>query len=334
MIVKTLSVLRALAVCAATAAAWACGGSSSSSGPPTLTLGKAASASGDAQTDTVLGTLPNPLRVVATLGTSSQPGDMVTWAALGAGATVNPLTSVTDASGLATTTWTLGHTAGGQTATATLSGATGSPVTFTATATPGAATQITQPSGDGQQGMIGTMLAQPLAVTVADRSGNGVAGTAIAWAVVSGSASVNPTNAISNASGIAQTTVTLGATAGPISITATKVALAGSPQSFTATAQPIPTTAAVSVGPGIIFTSQRNLSQNAAVDTIAVGGKVTWTWAAGSIGHSVRSTGSPSFTSSMTQTSGIFPFTFTVAGSYTYDCAVHGGAMSGVIVVR
>src|SRR5689334_23936198 len=41
----------------------ACGGGSS--GPPALTLQKATTASGDGQTDSVLSTLPNPLRVRA-----------------------------------------------------------------------------------------------------------------------------------------------------------------------------------------------------------------------------------------------------------------------------
>ena len=117
---------------------------------------------------------------------------------------------MTDANGVATATWKLGHVAGTQTATATRGGATGSPVTFSATATPGAATQLTQPTGDGQAWMIGTVLPKPLTITVADQYGNGVPNLAIAWQVTSGSATVTPANATSNTSGLAQTTVTLG----------------------------------------------------------------------------------------------------------------------------
>ena len=309
-------------------------GSSSSSGPPSLTVAKAASASGDNQTDTVSSTLPNPLRVIVNLGTTPKSGETVTWAASGVGASVNPLTSVTDATGIATTTWTLGHTAGAQTATATLAGATGSPLTFSATATPGAATQLINPTGDGQHGMIDVTLANPLTITVADQYGNGVAGLAVAWQVTGGTGSVSPTTATSGASGVAQTMLTLGGTPGPVTITATNAALSGSPQTFHATAQPIPMAAGVTVGPNIAFTSTRNNSQNPAVDTIAVGGTVTWTWAANSIAHSVESTGSPSFTSSATQTSGSYAFTFTTSGSYHYDCIVHGAGMTGIIVVR
>ena len=54
----------------------------------------------------------NPLRVLVTLSGAPQQGVSVTWAAAGTGAAVTPPTSVTDATGIATTTWTLGQTAG------------------------------------------------------------------------------------------------------------------------------------------------------------------------------------------------------------------------------
>lgn len=94
-----------------------------------------------------------------------------------------------------------------------------------------------------------------------------------------------------------------------------------------------PTAVAVNVG-DFFFRSVRNNTQNAAIDTVAVGGTVTWTWS-GSAPHSVASLGPPSFTSSTIKTgSGTYAFTFTAAGSYTYDCIIHGGSMSGTIVVR
>jgi len=322
-----------LVVTAIAGVSLACGGSSSGPPAPTLTIAKTSTTSGDGQTDTVLSTLANPIRVVVTLGTP-QVGTTVTWATAGPGASVTPLQSITDANGIATTKWKLGHVSGAQTATASLSSATGSPVTFAATATPGVRTQMIQPAGDGQAWMIGTVLPQPLAVTVADQYGNGVAGTAVAWQVTSGSASVNPTNPTSNASGVAQTSLTLGNTPGPITITATNALLSGSPQSFSATAQAIPTTAAVTVGPGIQFKSNRNSSTDPATDTIAAGGSVTWTWAANSIGHSVRSTGTSTFPSSVVMTTGTYAVTFNSAGTYTYNCSVHGSSMAGTIVVR
>jgi hypothetical protein len=96
-----------------------------------------------------------------------------------------------------------------------------------------------------------------------------------------------------------------------------------------------PATAAVTVG-DIFFQSGHNGSRNTAVDTVAVNGTVTWTWATTeSLPHSVQSVGSPSFTSSAIQTGSgqEYSFTFTAAGTYQYDCAVHGQMMTGTIVV-
>ena len=90
----------------------------------------------------------------------------------------------------------------------------------------------------------------------------------------------------------------------------------------------------VTAGPGIQFVSAHNGTSDAAVDTIAVGATVTWSWT-GSLPHSVRSVGSPGFASSGTMTgSGMYAVTFSAPGAYQYDCAVHGQLMTGTIVVR
>ena len=99
---------------------------------------------------------------------------------------------------------------------------------------------------------------------------------------------------------------------------------------------PAPLTAAVTVG-NIFFKSAHNGSTNLAVDTIAVGGTVTWTWTnSGTTPHSVQSVGSPSFTSSdvLTGDGKTYQAQFSSPGTYQYDCAVHGTMMSGKIVVR
>ena len=96
-----------------------------------------------------------------------------------------------------------------------------------------------------------------------------------------------------------------------------------------------PATAAVTVG-DIFFKSDLNGSSNPAVDTVAVNGTVTWTWATSeALPHSVESVGSPSFTSSgiLTGSGSSYSFTFTAPGTYQYDCAVHGQMMTGTIVV-
>ena len=91
----------------------------------------------------------------------------------------------------------------------------------------------------------------------------------------------------------------------------------------------------VTVG-NILFRSVRNGSQNPAVDTIAAGDSITWAWnAAGS--HSIQSTGTPDiFRNSvvMSEANDTYTVTFRNPGTYTYQCAVHGAAMTGRIVVR
>ena len=92
----------------------------------------------------------------------------------------------------------------------------------------------------------------------------------------------------------------------------------------------------IAVG-NILFRSAHNGTQNPAIDTVAVGSTVTWTWTAtGAVAHSVQSQGAPNFPSSAIQTGDgmTYSFTFTTPGTYQYDCAVHGAAMSGRIVVQ
>jgi plastocyanin len=96
-----------------------------------------------------------------------------------------------------------------------------------------------------------------------------------------------------------------------------------------------PSTAQVTVG-NDFFRSGANGTQNPAVDTINAGGTVTWTWgAAGS--HTIQSTGLPGiFRNSvvMSHAGDSYAVTFFHPGTYDYDCAIHGAAMTGRIVVR
>jgi plastocyanin len=97
-----------------------------------------------------------------------------------------------------------------------------------------------------------------------------------------------------------------------------------------------PPMAAVSVGNNV-FKSGHNGSANPAVDSIAAGGTVTWTWTnAGGVLHSIQSLGSPIFRNSQVKSGdgSTYQVVFRRAGSYQYDCAIHGAAMTGTIVVR
>lgn len=311
------------------------GGADAGMPPSTTAIAKASGNSGDAQSGTVGQPLADPLRVVVTQGGAPSSGATVTWSTTVPGASL-AASSTTDANGVASDAWTLGNTAGSQTAQAALSGAAGSPVIFTATAAPGPATTLAEAGGNNQSAEINTQLASAVQAKASDQFGNGVPGVSVEWTATGGTVSA-PT-AVSNAAGISAVNVTAGPDPGPIVITAAATGLAGSPLTFDATAvpsAPIPTEAAVTVG-NIFFRSDRN-NTDPAVDTVAVGGTVTWTWVqTGLEPHSVRSTGSPSFASSeiLTGNGQTYAFTFSTAGTYQYDCAVHGSQMTGRVVVR
>ncbi len=216
-----------------------CGGGDSNPNPSPLVLARAPTSSGDQQTGPVSNALPNDLRVLVTRDGDPEPGATVTWST--SDGSLNPTSGPTDATGIAASTWVLGPNAGAQSAQAAVQGATGSPVTFTATGTSG-----------------------------------------------------------------------------------------GPPP------PPPPNAASVTVG-DIFFESDRNGTSNPAVDTVAVNGTVTWTWVAtGATAHSVQSTGTTNFTSSnvLTGDGSSYHVQFTTAGTYTYNCSVHGNFMNGRIVVR
>ena len=87
----------------------------------------------------------------------------------------------------------------------------------------------------------------------------------------------------------------------------------------------------------VVVVSAHNGTANPAVDTVAVGATVTWTWTNNQgVSHSVHSQGSTPFASSpiMGGDGQTYAVTFTAPGTYQYDCAVHGTAMTGTIVVR
>jgi plastocyanin len=298
--------------------------------------------SGDAQTGTVGQVLPLPLQVVVTTAGTPTPGITVNWSTTAGEGTLSPTSSVTDAAGVATSTWTLGTTAGAQTATATVTGATGSPVTFSASAVSGAAVALEDGGNNGQTGEVNTALTQPLVAIVTDGFGNAVAGVDVNWEATG--ATLSAATDVTDAAGVSAVTVTLGGTAGLVTITASSEGLEGSPVTFTAVATeatPSPATAAVTVQDNS-FISVRNSTAAPAVDTVEVGGTVTWTWApTASSPHNITSAGSASFTGRGTVTPPPVPdpyaVSFSAAGTYNYYCSIHGSpttGMRGRIVVR
>src|SRR5687768_4865578 len=145
----------------------ACGGDGGGDGgpDPVLTAEKW-TPSGDLQVDTVGQVLPKVLRVKVTQDGTPVPGIVVSFG--GSGSFGTPV-DTTDNLGIATSTWTLSIAAGAQAATATVVGAVGSPLTYTATGVPDVPAAFTIVSGDDQTAQVGTLYMQPLVVKVADQ---------------------------------------------------------------------------------------------------------------------------------------------------------------------
>jgi plastocyanin len=242
---------------------------------------------------------------------------------------------MTDASGLATGTWTLGHTAGAQAANATVSGASGSPVAFSATGTAGPATAMAIHAGNNQTGAAGSSFATPLQVSITDQFGNGVAGVTVTWAVAAGGGSVTPTSSVSNSQGVASTTQTLPAVAGTVTVTATAAGLTGSPATFTSTS-------AQNAGGSTVMVVN-NQFQPASLP-VAAGTTVSFVWGTGSIGHNIVPEPPATIPTDPTVVSAphTYTVTFNTPGTYRYYCSQHGAAgtggiptgMSGSIVVQ
>ena len=122
------------------------------------------SASGNSQSAEVGQVLANPVEVVV----KDKDGKVFSGTTVSFAVTegsVSPTTAKTDASGKAKTSWTLGPTEGTQSLIVTAFKAdgttklTGSPITFTATATQKKATSIELVSGEDQTADAGTVLA-------------------------------------------------------------------------------------------------------------------------------------------------------------------------------
>ena len=165
--------------------------------------------SGGGQAASVGTELADPLivRVIDGFGNGVE-GVTVSWSA--DEGSVSPTESVTGQDGRASTSWTLGSTAGSQSASASGSDLSGSPVGFTATARAGGADRLLRVSGDDQSARPGTALGNPLLVRLLDKDGNGVPNRAVSWVVATGGGSVQPGTSTTDDEGRASTEWTLG----------------------------------------------------------------------------------------------------------------------------
>ncbi|MES2179976.1 MAG: CotH kinase family protein [Gemmatimonadota bacterium] len=83
------------------------------------------------------------------------------------------------------------------------------------------AASLTVKGGDSQTGAVNSALANTLTVKALSSSNVPVAGAEVNFVVMAGAATVAPATALTDASGLASTKVTLGTTAGPVQVNAT-----------------------------------------------------------------------------------------------------------------
>jgi alpha-tubulin suppressor-like RCC1 family protein len=191
--------------------------------------------SGNGQTGAIGAALPQQL-VVRVEDQRGDPiaGAVINWQVTSGTGLVSPRSDTTNADGFARTTFRLGSSIGVQTVSATLAGL--SPVSFTANATAAPASKLTATGGDAQTGDVGRRLATDLSVLVTDAFDNPKAGIPVSFTVITGGGSVSAATVVSNASGVAKVSWTLGTTSGVQSVLAGSGAIA--PLTFTATANP------------------------------------------------------------------------------------------------
>lgn len=172
---------------------------------------------GNNQTGYVSTTLPGSLTATATDNGSPVPGLQVTFSDGGAGGTLGTPTAVTDANGLASTTYTLPSSAKAVTVSASSAGY--STATFVETALANVQA-LTATSGNNQSGNVGTTLPVSLTVT-ATSNGNPVSGLSVTFSDGGAGGAFGAPVVTTGSNGTASTTYTLPSAAATITISAT-----------------------------------------------------------------------------------------------------------------
>src|ERR1019366_7903135 len=293
--------------------------------------------SGNSQLGPVSQALPLPVTVKVTdNGGLAVIGATVTFSVRQGGGSVSTATTVSGATGVASTVWTMGPQMGPQQLIAFLNGTIVLDSTvFTATATGaggggGGVTpaQIVLVSGNGQSGNVGAQLGANVVVKVVDASGVPVSGTTITWAVAAGNAggSVSPISSLTDGSGQASTIWLLGSKIGLQTLTAKSVTVPADTLQLIATAN-LGSSGAVLIssgnnqtGPtGSLLPSRllaKVVDQN---NNAVVSARVTWTIATG--GGSLTQTAGSGITNALGVDSASWTLGFTV-GTQTVTAAV------------
>jgi plastocyanin len=186
-------------------------------------------------------------------------------------------------------------------------------------------------SGDLQTGLVGTALPNALRVMVT-RDGEPASGVGVTWAT--GSGTVTPSNAETDADGLSTTTWTLGDTPGTVTATASVTSATGSPVTFTATA--IEGGGENEITVQVLSDAPRFEPEDIIV---AVGTTVRWVWGTGAVGHNVVPDNgtTPASSGALASAPHSYSYTFNDVGTFHYHCQAHGNVggvgMSGTVSV-
>lgn len=224
----------------------ACGGGSGGDAPPGVVTDKVVAAvsisDGDNQTATVGTSLPSPLvALVKNQAGQPIPGQVVNFVVTQGGGALFAATVTTDENGFATEVWTLGPTSGVNKVEVRANDASGVPVvraTFTANAVAGAPQSAGFTNSPSQSSIQLQPYASPIRVVVRDANGNLVPGISVTFTASSGG-STSPGTAVTDASGAATTSWTLGGPLGEQTVTASVPGLQPITYRITAIAAPI-----------------------------------------------------------------------------------------------
>ena len=175
----------------------------------------------DAQTAEAGSPVPSaPEVVIVDANARGVPGVTVNFLVTSGGGTVQNLTATTDKTGTASAgIWTLGTLAGTQTLRASALDVPGSPLSFTATAKPGATVSVTKVGAEPPSSPAGGNI-DSIVVRAADQFGNPVSNQVVTFNVTGGGGSVSPASRTTLPDGRAAARWTLGAEIG-VSNTAT-----------------------------------------------------------------------------------------------------------------
>ena len=314
------------------------------SGSIALTAGPAATIAanaGDGQSATVATALPTAPRVLVTdLSGNPVSGVAVTFAVASGGGSGTGLNQVTGADGIATVgSWTLGSTAGANTLTATSGSLGGSPVTFTATGTPAAASQLVLTTAPSASATNGVALAQQPVVRVTDAFGNPVAqlGTIVSVTASAGGTIAAGGTAITDALGVASFSgLVLNGLVGNYTLGFSAAGLSGATSGSIALAAGAPSTLVIATQPSGTVVNGNALAQQPVLQLTDAGGNASPT---AGVNITAALTGSPAgvalggTATVATNGSGVASFTnLTLTGTVgSYSLSFSGASLSTVI---